>query len=99
MEFQFSKKMIPLAGSLLAMGTALCLFLIDSTSLLDFLALSLHLEGMALVVSAFMEAVISPPSQMDWWEWIFTPSQDAFFMVCRQPVFYGGLVCLLLSRV
>jgi hypothetical protein len=77
-----------------------------ATALVSFVELPNHVrlfsvflgfEGMALLISVLLSCLMSPPEGMDLWDWWFTPKKEAILVVCRQPLFYLGWICLVLS--
>ncbi len=77
-------------------ATALVSF-IEAASSLRILALFLGFEGTALLASVLLNTLLAPPEGCDLWEWLFVPQTKTVGIVLKQPLFYLGLICLLLQ--
>ena len=83
--------------SFVAVSVTVLVALIESASPARMLTLFLGFEGTALLASVLLNTLLVPPDGSDLWEWMFVPQIKTLGVVLRQPLFYLGLICLLLQ--
>jgi hypothetical protein len=81
----------------MALGATALISFVDFPNHVRLFQMFLGFEGMALLISVLLTSLASPPDGVDLWDWWFTPKKEAILVVCKQPFFYVGWICLVLG--
>ncbi|MGH9340817.1 MAG: hypothetical protein ACRD1R_14780 [Acidobacteriota bacterium] len=99
-ETTFSGSELSLLFSFLAVAASALISSIELFGGSDFLVLFLSMEGMALLGSMMVTSIFMPPPQgFNRLEWLFSAHPKTVKVICRQPVFYAALLCLIAADV